>query len=485
MPKEIVTLSFGSYASFVSAHYWNLQDEVAGLADSEGWSEYATGVNHDVLFEETEGDGRVSFTTGGGGVALGGGGGGTGVSSWAGGCEVHRAAPVARSAFVETLEEHEELDWGALGDEEAERHQAALEAAARQLDGGGAGASRAGPGGVGDARHWTDFCKVLVSPRSVYCLPGSWSGPLAHSLAGGWGAGADMLGPSGGGGGGGELLEDALDRVRHLAEACDSMAGMQVFADDLTGFGSLACSVLAEVSEEYPGRPALLFALRQPGQGQASARGDQPATQARLRDELSEGLSLARLAEHAALYVPLATPYNPSALPCLSYDPALPFHTSAILAAALDSALLPARLTGSRSPLGEPLGATDLHSLIRLLYPHGGRGTEGSGAPLAALHLALPCASLPADLRQLQQQLDERIAPPPHRNHEPAGPTPTAATAEFEGWVGGVRRRWGRAAGATGGRAVLDSWGLGRDEAEEVSAALAELEISFAEDEDV
>ncbi len=25
MPREIVTLSFGSYASFVSAHYWNLQ----------------------------------------------------------------------------------------------------------------------------------------------------------------------------------------------------------------------------------------------------------------------------------------------------------------------------------------------------------------------------------------------------------------------------------------------------------------------------
>lgn len=57
--------------------------------------------------------------------------------------------------------------------------------------------------------------------------------------------------------------------------------------------------------------------------------------------------------------------------------------------------------------MGEPHGATDLHSLVRLLR---GRG----GAALAAAHVALPCPSLPTDLQQLAAQLDERMQPPPH-----------------------------------------------------------------------
>lgn len=64
------------------------------------------------------------------------------------------------------------------------------------------------------------------------------------------------------------------------------------------------------------------------------------------RAELSEGLATARMAELASLYVPLAAPADPATLPYLSYNPAVPYHTSAILATAIDTALLPVRLTG-------------------------------------------------------------------------------------------------------------------------------------------
>ncbi len=79
----------------------------------------------------------------------------------------------------------------------------------------------------------------------------------------------------------------------------------------------------------------------------------------------------------------------------------------------------PALSPGARTPLGEPHGATDLHSLVRLLR---GRG----GSSLAAAHMALPCPSLPADLQQLAAQLDERMQPPPHARAAPANSSKAA-----------------------------------------------------------
>ncbi|KAG2493068.1 hypothetical protein HYH03_008731 [Edaphochlamys debaryana] len=448
MPKEIVTLSFGSYASFVSAHYWNLQDEAAGYSGREGWADYAACVDHDVLFACSEGrngaltyrprallvdiagsSGGVSFRPDEGAAAAAAAA-ASAAPSWSGRVEVHRSAPVGRSAFVEALEEAEEGGWEE-DEEAAARQQAALEAAARQLDEGGGGeggpapapASASPSAGAGAAgrgvRHWTDYCKVVFHPRSVLALPGSWSSPLEHSLGGGWGAAAELLGGGGGlllgegGGGGGGALEELLDSLRWQGEACDSLAGFQLFVDDLTGFGPLAAAALAEAAQEYSGRPAVLFALRQPGQG--GAQGSLPGTSvstammtARAREDLSEALAAVRLCELASLLVPLAAP-APACLPALAYDPAAPFHSAALLAAAVDTALLPTRSTAAPSPLGEALGGTDLRSLTRLLAP-GGPG--GRAAPLAALHLGFPCASLPADPTALQRQLDTRLRPP-------------------------------------------------------------------------
>ncbi|KAG2424530.1 hypothetical protein HXX76_014411 [Chlamydomonas incerta] len=468
MPKEVVTLSFGSYASFVSAHYWNLQDEAAGYSGREGWSEYADCVDYDTLFSSSEGrNGAMTYrpraawfdlagSSGGAShraeaaaaaaaAAAAEGGGGAAVPTWSGGVDLHRAAPVARSAFAATLEQQEALDWDSLDEAEAARQQAVLEEAARLLDpaaaaarrrAGGAAATSAAAAG---ARHWTDFCKVLVSPRTVVSLPGLWSGASEHSLASGWGAASgDLRGGGGGGGAGVQLVEEGVDVVRLLAEACDSLAGFQILVDDQTGFGAYAAAVLAEVVEDFPGRPRVLFSLRQPGAwaGAADVAGGGGASvstaqmTAHARDELSEALALCRMSELASLYVPLAAPavQLSSALPYLSsYNPALPFHSSAVLAAAVDSVMLPTRLTGRRTPLGEAVGVTDLHSLVQLLRP--------AAAGLAALHLCLPCPSLPADLQQLQRQLDTRLRPP-HDSAAVAAAATAAAAALTRGGGG-------------------------------------------------
>ena len=47
--REILTVSLGNYANHVNAHYWNFQDELAGLQVGA-----AAEVDHEVLFRATE-----------------------------------------------------------------------------------------------------------------------------------------------------------------------------------------------------------------------------------------------------------------------------------------------------------------------------------------------------------------------------------------------------------------------------------------------
>ena len=62
------------------------------------------------------------------------------------------------------------------------------------------------------------------------------------------------------------------------------------------------------------------------------------------RGFLSEGLALSQLSEHSHLYIPSTPPLHPP--PHLLYPPASSFHSSSLLAAALDSSTLPLRLIG-------------------------------------------------------------------------------------------------------------------------------------------
>ena len=90
------------------------------------------------------------------------------------------------------------------------------------------------------------------------------------------------------------------------------------------------------------------------------------------RWRLSEALSAAELAPRVSLYSPLAPPTNPDSLPHVRWRAHDAYHASALLAAVADTATLPYRLDpGAPSgPLGEPMGACDLHSLAQLLVRH-------------------------------------------------------------------------------------------------------------------
>jgi len=231
-------------------------------------------------------------------------GGGVGAPS------LHRAPPIPKSAFVRALEAQEALvrelqlrpaygaPVGGGGGEAArqleERQQRQLEAAARALDeataeagldlplaarggggGGGGSADSASVSRAADAvRYWTDYLKAQLHPRSAVLVPGVWHGVHALDGYGAGGGGSAAGGGRGAGGGAGGALsggaaagaaEAAVDALRRWGEACDRLQGLQVLADDMTGFGALGAAVLREATDDlFPRRPVLYFSLRGP-----------------------------------------------------------------------------------------------------------------------------------------------------------------------------------------------------------------------------
>jgi len=244
-------------------------------------------------------------------------------STWGGPVQVHAAGQVPKSAFVQQLELQSRLDYSTgvlflklsccvlgwlarwtdrpaalcscpllslthslpttsnpspisphntktnttVSQSELARHQAALEAAARQLDASSSSSTAAAAAaavntnpnsssssamGVG-VRYWTDYLKAQLHPRSVQALSGAWRGSGGFD---GYGAAEGLLhGVKG-------AVEAAVDQVRWWGEQCDSLQGVQIMADDLTGFGGLTRSVLDELREELPGVKMLFFSVR-------------------------------------------------------------------------------------------------------------------------------------------------------------------------------------------------------------------------------
>ena len=57
MPKEVITLQFGSYSNYIGSHFWNAQDELLGEAYGAGGGADGAGageVDAGVLFRAGE-----------------------------------------------------------------------------------------------------------------------------------------------------------------------------------------------------------------------------------------------------------------------------------------------------------------------------------------------------------------------------------------------------------------------------------------------
>lgn len=206
-----------------------------------------------------------------------------------------------------------------------------------------------------DVQYWTDFSKVHYHPQSLYELNGLWMNNVEFDN---YGIGRDILS-------GGLRGEEISERLRFFIEECDHIQGFQFIVDDSGGFSAIAADFLESIADEYTNTPVLLYTVRGPG-----SHMNLTSQKQRLSRSIHDALSFSRLSSFCKLIVPVGLPLlsTSKASMHLCIKDEMPYHSSAVYAAALHSVSVPFRI----EPLGPAnshnfSGAVDVNGVIQML----------------------------------------------------------------------------------------------------------------------
>ncbi|XP_074422910.1 protein misato homolog 1 isoform X5 [Larus michahellis] len=235
----------------------------------------------------------------------------------------------------------------------------------------------------GSVRLWSDYLNVRLHPKSVYvirqymhdgyglevrfriCSPGQdlsfafkeelrrdkISFPPLPSFflrdcgcLEAFGQGESLLQDPG-------CVEELEDRLHFYVEECDYLQGFQVLCDLHNGFSGVGAKVTELLCDEYSGKGILTWGLTPV----SSNAGDSRKNIYRL---MNTALGIARLSSHSSLFCPMSLrgslgikPQPPVAFPYVDCDASLDYHSSAVLAAALDTLTAPYRLCSSQGSM--------------------------------------------------------------------------------------------------------------------------------------
>ena len=205
-----------------------------------------------------------------------------------------------------------------------------------------------------------------------------------------------------------QVQEGLEDRLHVFAEECDSLEGFQILCDDSTAWSGVSAAAADMLRDEYPKNASLLFATRQDS--------SEPPDTVRA---LTRALASARWGAACSLRVPMQPPRR--AGPHLLYDAANAFHTSAVMASAIDTCTLPFRLHPTAGAPGCPgppsVGTCSMADLCNsLAFPAANIAAVGAIVPavsVAYVSAAEQDVRLSARERRLQglPALDQIQAP--------------------------------------------------------------------------
>ncbi|XP_070622581.1 protein misato homolog 1 [Erythrolamprus reginae] len=340
--REVLTLQLGHYAGSVGAHWWGLQEAL--FLSNPTASDLDEAIQHDVLFRTGRTlQGRETFTprliimdlkeslatlkqegylyedpkT-------------NMPVAWKGNLTTHQQNPVAPSPDLEGLQQPE-IDRFSNGD-----------SASRSLPGvknRGKPRQLAKPlASESPAPAWSDYLRTKFHPRTILTIH-EYNREEESSRLEAFGQGEKLLQD-------GHYLEELEDRLHFYVEECDYLQGFQLLCDLHNGFSGIGSKVVELLQDEYAGKGILTCGLA-------------PVLQSSLPHRsfyrlMNTALGIARLSSQSSLFCPLSLngslglkPGSPVALPYLRYEPSLDYHTSAILATALDTLTIPYRLQAS------------------------------------------------------------------------------------------------------------------------------------------
>lgn len=328
--REIVTLQLGTFSNFIGAHWWNIQE--SGFSyDSDNPSE----INHDVLYREgLTNSGHVTYTP--------------------------RLIAVDLKGTLNHLPRRGELyDKPSVPDQTdplwpGDKVEVIQEPSSEKneflqlLD--------ATPTCGGDAslenvkcleeqvNSWSDFLVTRYHPNTVHIINeyeyNSTSKPFEI-----FNCGVEVWKDQ-------DFQEDFIDRIRRFVEECDNFQGFHLLMDASDGFSGIGASSLQHLEDEYSSKSVLVFPSI-PSSPAATPTAD-------CIRAINTALLFPKLNEHSSLFVPICLgssgwkqPGAAREFPHLKYNINSPYHTSAILAAALDSTTLSYRMRGNNGTLAE------------------------------------------------------------------------------------------------------------------------------------
>uniref|UniRef100_A0A8C3ENB2 Misato mitochondrial distribution and morphology regulator 1 n=1 Tax=Corvus moneduloides TaxID=1196302 RepID=A0A8C3ENB2_CORMO len=199
-----------------------------------------------------------------------------------------------------------------------------------------AGAAPAGSQDTPSVRLWSDYLNVHLHPKSVYVIRQYLHDGDCGCLEA-FGQGESLLQDP-------ACVEELEDRLHFYVEECDYLQGFQVLCDLHNGFSGVGAKVTELLHDEYSRKGILTWGLTPV----LSTMGDPQNSFYRL---MNTALGIAHLSRHSSLFCPLSLsgslgikPQPPVTFPYIKYDASLNYHSSAILAAALDTLTAPYRL---------------------------------------------------------------------------------------------------------------------------------------------
>uniref|UniRef100_A0A8C5HN12 Protein misato homolog 1 n=1 Tax=Gouania willdenowi TaxID=441366 RepID=A0A8C5HN12_GOUWI len=308
--REVITLQLGHYSNYVGTHWWNLQDASLSYDPEEKPGE----IQSDVVFREgqTQG-GHVTYTP--------------------------RLIAVDLKGSLRTLRQE-----GCLYDSGKDTSVLMVPflcSGSLSMDTVNSRLQRVQHSYrlEGSVKVWSDFLRIHLHPRTISIIHQYNHDGEAHRLEA-FSQGESLLQ--------GAVLDELEDKLHFFVEECDYLQGFQVLCDMADGFAGFGSKVTEMLQDSYSGRGILTW-------------GTAPVSYTPVKDIyhlLNCTLATVHMANNSSFFCPLTLrgglgrrPSSPVSFPHLSYDPSLWFHSSSVLALALDALTVSYRLRDNSVPM--------------------------------------------------------------------------------------------------------------------------------------
>ncbi|KAG2207128.1 hypothetical protein INT46_003531 [Mucor plumbeus] len=318
--REIVTLQLGSLANHVGTHFWNSQEEYFSYGDSAQIK--TEEINHDVLYRQGEtSSGVLTYTPRTLIYDLKGGFGSMQkYNKLFGGVDTD-AQQVPWEQGINRIDRQINKNQYQQELDRMDSQHVNMDAAIQQLD--------------QSVNNWSDYNRIYYHPRSINPI-------VTHQMDNditpfdNYTIGRQSYQDN-------EKETDIFeDNFRFFVEECDNLQGFQIMTDVDDAFAGFTEGLLNDIRDEFAKTPIMTYGLCD---SHAQYRTDRH----KQKIMLNRALSITRLSNFSSIYVPIYTPTQSSIQKCglssyLRFNELSRYHTSAIIASAIESNSLPYRL---------------------------------------------------------------------------------------------------------------------------------------------